>query len=198
MIQVVRFGLWQIHRGKKLPASRLVRLTEELCSHYERLKKQGMKEYRYMEQLEEDAACLYDGLEELRMAGESEAYACACERMYEMAGKAIESPYVPLFLLIVYRWAGAQLMRGNAEEALELYKTLSLRIEGMIGSDNAYYVRAVDKQAEALLETGNIAGALATYKDAWRRAIMIWGMDAPLTQMEKRHYIKTKNYEKFS
>ncbi len=190
----VRIRMLQIKRGRKLSVENMLKLTDKVCEYYERLKLNGIKEFQYMERLEHDVAHLYDALDPFIQDGEIGTYRSVCLRLVQMARRAIESPYVPLLLMILYRCAGAELMAGYALEAHDLYKEVGERIREMIGEDNAYMIRCLDRQAEALLALGEYEGAEKLYEEAYERAVLKWGEFHPMAEIEGRHLINAREW----
>lgn len=140
-----------------------------------------VKENQFLYVFEEDLFKISDSLLTFYRRGRYREYREFYEELYLFVSSYEQSAYMPVSLLILYRYAQAVLCTGEPEQAMELYHDLLEHTDRMIGTDNTYGIMCWDRLGAAAMAAGKPEEAETAYKEALRIGERNFGLYSPLT-----------------
>lgn len=122
-------------------------------------------------EFEREVEEISDAIRSLMVRGDDRAAGLRIWRkLYEFASETMADSYMPLYLYILHRYAQALLDAGQPEEALVHFQELYDGTERLIGTNNSYGIRCLERVATAAGLAGHDSEAAAAAEEMRRIA----------------------------
>ena len=146
--------------GREPDAARLQEITDAIIGRAIRNEAAGIRRDKVLFTFESEFEEISDEIARLRDKGDMEGYRDIYAKLYAFAEDMMADSYMPMYLFIMYRYAGALLETGDAAAAAQLFEKLLAGTDRLIGIRNTYGLHCLERLTEAAVKSGRPEKAL--------------------------------------
>ena len=139
--------------GRPPDAARLREITDAIIGRALRDEAAGIRKDKVLFAFESEFEEISDEIARLRDNGDKEGYRDIYAKLYAFADDMMADSYMPMYLFIMYRYAGALLETGDAAAAAQLFEKLLAGTDRLIGIRNTYGLHCLERLTEAAVKS---------------------------------------------
>ena len=159
------YRLKRMLAGEDISARRLNEAVDLIISQARHDLAAGVRKDKVLFAFESTFEKISDEIARLRENGDTVGFRDIYAKIYCFAEEMMADGYMPLYLFIMYRYAGALLETGEAAAAAQMFGKLCAGTDRLIGIRNTYGIHCLERLTEAAIRSGRPQTAMKALEE---------------------------------